>query len=175
MARMGEKRRATRVRRRLKVVFDHDPHRKAQTTNLSATGIGVASDFVAIPGTVVSGTILLAQDQPAQFQAKIRWARKARGRSALDNTNTMGLEFVRSPGAAYEAFSSRHSTRTVRALGNRRHPTRSPFPNPAPARTPALQLRHPTPVSTPTPTAASRRPLRRARRGAPIRSPGPSG
>jgi predicted thioesterase len=103
MSKMGEKRRHCRLRRKPRVVLAHDPSRRAFTTNISQSGIAIASDYVTTPGTEIRGEIILPEAR-AVFRSNVRWARKARGKAVLGGTNSMGLEFVAPPGPAYQQF-----------------------------------------------------------------------
>ncbi len=118
-----ENRRFTRVRARLRVVFDHDPRLRAFTINLSRGGLCISSDYVTAPGTELGGAVVLPDGERANFEAMVAWARKVR---ALDDTNKMGLDFVIPPGENYyemieEAFDARTATHSVsRAVRERR-------------------------------------------------------
>ena len=95
------KRKEPRNRRRLQVVFDHDPGRPAFTGSISRKGIGISSDFVAVPGTRIEAAIVLPDGQKANFEAVVVWARKVRAGASLTAMNSMGLEFIIPPGELY--------------------------------------------------------------------------
>jgi len=103
MGQSTERRRTPRVRRRLRVVFEHDPRRPAFTTNLSRDGLCISSDWVGEVGTPVSGALVLPDGRQVNFEAEVRWVRKARGRDLKDK-NTMGVEFAIPPGQAYDSL-----------------------------------------------------------------------
>jgi len=99
-----DKRISPRLRRKLRVVFDHDPQLAAATIDLSKHGLCVASDFVTPPGSQVRGTIVLPDGQRVPFEGLVRWIRKVRGESTLGGTNRMGIRFPAPLGEAYTAF-----------------------------------------------------------------------
>jgi predicted thioesterase len=103
MGKSTERRRTPRVRRRLRVVFEHDPRRPAFTTNLSRDGLCISSDWVSEVGSAVSGALVLPDGQKVNFEAEVRWVRKARGRD-LQDKNTMGIEFAIPPGETYDGL-----------------------------------------------------------------------
>ena len=104
MTPISGKRKDPRFRRRLRVVFDHDPARPAYTSNVSRKGIAVISDFVAVPGSKIEAAVVLPDGQNANFVAVVAWARKARMSASLTAMNSMGLEFSIPPGELYNAF-----------------------------------------------------------------------
>lgn len=85
----------------MQVVFDHNNTLRAQTTNVSMTGMCIASDYIAVPGTQVLATVMLPGGQQANFEAVVIWARKVRAKADFAEKNTMGLEFVIPPGEHY--------------------------------------------------------------------------
>ncbi|MBK8480387.1 MAG: PilZ domain-containing protein [Proteobacteria bacterium] len=99
-----DKRISPRLRRKLRVVFDHDPHLAAATIDLSRHGLCVASDFVAPQASEVSATLVLPDGQRIPFSGLVRWIRKVRGESTLGGTNRMGIRFAAPLGGAYADF-----------------------------------------------------------------------
>jgi predicted thioesterase len=96
--------RKPRVRRRLQIIFAHDPKRPAYTRNLSDGGLCIISDYVAKPGTELSGSIVLPDGHRDGFECTVVWARKLKGENAIQDTNTMGVEFLIPPSEAYLAY-----------------------------------------------------------------------
>lgn len=99
-----DKRISPRLRRKLRVVFEHDPQLAAVTVNISKHGLCVASDYVVASGSPISASIVLPDGRPVTFTGMVRWSRKQRGESTLASTNTMGIRFTVPPGEAYLAF-----------------------------------------------------------------------
>jgi predicted thioesterase len=149
----GDKRQTQRLRRRMAVLFDHDARVRAQTTNISHTGLCISSDFIAAPGTTVGGALALPGGGSANFEAAVVWARKVRGRDALTDKNTMGLEFIIPPGELYEALFDGSAAALAAA--------------------PALAAQAPAPALAPAPTPASASIPLLATSEQPDTSPGP--
>jgi hypothetical protein len=101
-----EKRKSPRVRRRMQVIFDHNNTLRAQTTNVSMTGMCIASDYIAVPGTQFLASVTLPDGNMANFEAVVIWARKVRAKADFAEKNTMGLEFIIPPGEHYNAVIS---------------------------------------------------------------------
>jgi len=141
----SNKRGTPRLRRRMLVIFDHDARLRAQTSNISPTGLCIASDFIAAPGTMVGGALALPGGTSANFEGAVIWARSVRGTEALTVKNTMGLEFVIPPGEHYDAlFEGQTAPANPKVVATLQAP--APAPAPAPAARPTAALAQPDPV-----------------------------
>ena len=97
------KRRPGRVRRRLKVAVGVRGRAiEATTGNLSATGMLLHASEMLLPGTAVSGLVVVEERQ-LHFSALVRWSRSA-SRLTPGSLHSMGIEFLDNPGRIYLGF-----------------------------------------------------------------------
>jgi predicted thioesterase len=103
---VAERRRETRSRKRLRVMFEDGNRQHAGfTTNVSRNGLSLQSTSVLVPRTRVRGRLALPDGQEATFEADVQWARQLLG-TVGQPQNAMGLRFSTAPGEAYLALLS---------------------------------------------------------------------
>src|SRR5579885_2582286 len=102
---MGERRKQSRIRQRLRVMFRNGPRQETGlTTNIGRGGFSIQSTLLIPAGARAEGWLKLNDGKQVAFVAQVRWTRKVAGADAARGQHLMGVAFVVPPPAEYTKY-----------------------------------------------------------------------